>query len=299
MKTLLINKKLEGFDLYVKDIVCSESTSFYKNERFYNLVDSSYAEYYLDVKKENINQIYYLINSDDFLTNFEFIQIGENEEMIRYRVNVMDYKRINGFDYDKYIVCLDKGYNCDNYLSHFQSLVRIDDSYDGLDLSLGLYDQYLNLDEIVISSKLSLFLDKSVGDYVDLYFEYEGEVIKKSLKIKSVVEEDIFCLYHNSNWSYSFYKDVIGFKNKDLMINKVIIYEGVKEGYVQVNDAYKEVLEQLDEMFSKIKNTAFTLNVIVTCSSLFILILLEVFHNKFKKEYFSYLKLLNVEKKNA
>lgn len=300
IKNLLINKEIEGFNLYIKDVIYMENTSFYINDRFYKVTgDNDYVEYYLDTKKENINDMFYIINSDDLLSNFNFIKISESGELVRYRVELSESKIINNFEYDNYIVCLDKGYDCLNYLNHFESLVRIDDCSNINDISLGVYDKKLSLNEIVISSGLSKYLVKEKGESISLYFEYNDLVNKVDLYVKDIIQEDSYYLYHNSEWGYYFFKDILCFDNDDLLVKNIIVYDEVKESYVVSNDIYKEMLEEINSVFNNIKKVTFILNIIVTCSSLAILILLELFHNKFKREYFSYLRRLNVEKKNA
>ena len=68
-------------------------------------------------------------------------------------------------EYDKYIICLSEGYNCLNYLNHFNSLVAIDDFKDISELDLNVIEENLSLDEIVISTSLSDILNKKEGDY--------------------------------------------------------------------------------------------------------------------------------------
>ena len=128
---------------------------------------------------------------------------------------------------------------------------------------------------------------------------YDNYIKDVDLIIKDVISEKDYFIYHNSNWSYSFFKDVVGFKEQDLMVNNIVIFEDLKEGYIVSEDIYKEMIGELKYLFLKIKKITFVLNTIVTLFSIIVLILLEIFNNKFKKEYFSYLKQLNVEKKNA
>lgn len=300
LKTLLVNKKIDKYNLYIKDIFNNDYTSFYVNDRFYKVIDDvEYVEYYFDVKKECISDMFSLIKKDDLLSNFNYIKIGENSGFIRYKIELANSQIIDEFEYDNYVVCLDKGYDCLNYLNRFESIVRIDDFNELNNVYLGIYNKNMGLDEIAISSSLSELLDKDKGDEIRVYFKYNDLIYDYCLYIKEVIKSERYCLYHNSSWGYDFFKDVIGFNGEDLLIKNIIVYENVKEGYKKSEDIYKEVLIEINSILDNIKKVTFIINIIITLSSLIVLIILEVFNNKFKKEYFSYLRRLNIEKKNA
>lgn len=300
LKTLLINKKIDGYDLYVKDIVSSDYTSFYINERFYKVVEEvKYVEYYFDIKKENINNLFLIIKNDNLLSNFNYIKEGENDSLIRYKIELSNSQIINEFEYDNYVVCLNKGYNCLNYLNRFESLVKIDHFSNLNNIYLKTYDDKLMLNEVVISSSLSNLLSKGKGDVIEVSFEYNDFIHDFSLYVKEIIKSDNYILYQNSDWGYTFFKDVIGFSSEDLLIKNIIVYEKIRNGYRKSDDAYKKVMQEISEIFNNIKKVTTIVNIAVTLSSLIILVVLEIYNNKFKKEYFSYLKRLNIEKKNA
>lgn len=300
LKTLLVNKKVDGLDLYIHNIFNGEDTSFYINDRFYKVNENNeYVEYYFDTKKEYINDLFGIIKEDELLGNFDFIKIGETDDLVRYKVEISNSKIINDFEYDKYIVCLDEGYNCLDYLNPFTNLVSIDSKNEIDELSLQIYDNKIYLDEIVISSSLSIYLNKGIEETVNFYFEYKDIVHEISLNIVDVIEDDHYCIYHNSGWSYDFFKEILKFDNEDLIVKKMLVFDGLKEGYLKSENTYLDMFEEINLTFFKIKKVTFILNILVTSSSVIVLFFLELFFNKFKKEYLAYLHQLNVEKKNA
>ena len=113
LKTLLVNKKINHFSYQIKDIFDNEETVFFSNKRFNKIYENNeYEEYYFDVKKEDIELMFSVINKDDFLLNFDFIKVGESAESLRYRVELDDSKKFsNKIEYSKYIVCLKNGYS--------------------------------------------------------------------------------------------------------------------------------------------------------------------------------------------
>ncbi len=293
LQTLLVNKSINNFNYIIKEIFASEDNVILSNNRFNKVrEDYEYVEYYFDVSKEKVNELFSLINEDDLLVEFEYTKIGEADDYVRYLVEKKEGCNYDeNIDYSKYIVCLDKGYNC-NYIKPFYSLIKIDEE-DISDLSLKVVNDKLTLDEIIISSKLSLLLNKGKGEIIELFFEYIDSVEKVSLLIKDVIDSDEYLFYQNSKWSYDFFKYKLNFLNEDLVIKNILIYEEIKEDdYVDYNE-YKEIINYLVNKIKKMKKYLFIFNVSVSIVGISVLILLELFYNKFKKEYFGYLKIVN------
>lgn len=298
LKTLLINKKIDGFVYEIKNIFDDEKTVVLSNKRFSKLYeDNEYIEYYFDVKKDDLNKMFYLVNNDDFLMNFDYKKIGENEETLRYRVE-MDSKSKFAHDisYSSYLICLESGYDCLDYLNHFKTLVSIDGFYDISNLDLEMVDELLGLDEIIISSKLSEKLDKKVGDIIHLYFNYNNKIIDVYLKISNVIENDKYLLYHNARWSYDFFKEKVSFSEEDLQIENLLVYESIMDGDKKSFNAYEEAIKGAKDLLVDMSNMILLINIGINAGSIIVLVLLEIFYNKFKKEYLNYLKILKIKK---
>lgn len=294
IKMLLVNKEIEDFNVRVKDVFNNEENVVLSNNRFYKVYeDNEYEEYYFDILKINENEMFKVINNSEYLSNFKFSLIGENEEYLRYKVEKGKYFEKN-IPYEQYVVCLEKGYNCLNYFSHFESLVAVEDFEKTDQLDLKLSGKKMAVNEIIISSKLSDFINKTKGDSITLHFNYDDEYKKVSLVVIDVVDDNSFSFYQNSDWSYLFFEQLVGLSQKHLRIENIIIHENIKDGYHESDDVYKNMLLDFKGVFLKTKRRLLYLNVSLTIISLFILIILEVYQNKFKKEYYRFLKMIDV-----
>lgn len=296
LRVLLVNRKIKDYDYIVKNIFDNKETVILNNRRFNKIYeDNEHEEYYFDIKKEDEEYMFEVINKDDFLLNFDFIKVGENEDLIRY---IVEDKNSSNFSYDnieysKYIVCLDGGYNCLDYLNHFSSLVSINDFKNISELDLEIIDKNLNLDEIVLSSNLAQKLDVEVDDVINFYFNYNEKIAEIPLIVKEIINSNKYLIYHNSYWSYSFFKEKLAFKNKDLMIKNIVIYDELKNGYKISENIYEEALKEVKSVLSETNRVIDIVNISVNLTSLLIVVLIELFYNKFKKEYFSFLRTIN------
>lgn len=295
LRVLLVNKKINAYNYVVKNIFDNKETVVLSNKRFNKIYENNeYDEYYFDVKKEHEEYVFEIIEEDEFLLNFDFVKVGENEDSIRYVVKVDDssnfqYQNIN---YSKYIVCTAKGYDCLNYLNHFSSLVSINDFKEIGELDLEITQQKLTLDEIILSSKLAEKLNLKANDIADFYFNYKDKIVKIPLLVKNVINCNKDLIYHNSNWGYEFFKEKVQLESKDLIIKNIAIYEDLKEGDKISENAYGEALKEVKDILEDTNTIINVVNISVNLTSILIVVLIELFYNKFKKEYFSFLKIV-------
>lgn len=291
LRTLLVNKKINEFNLHINNIFESENTTILSNKRFNKvLTNNSYVEYYFDINKAYINETFKMINSDDFLSEFTYVKIGESEETYRYNVKLVSKSFVGPINYEKYIVCLDKGYDCYNYLNHFENLVKVDDSE--IVIGFKTTSNELKLDEVVISSALKDKLNKSIDDQISMYFEYDGVIKQLNFIIKGIENDNDYYIYHNSSFSYLLFSKLLNYKEEDLTIKNIIIFEDLQIGDKYEMNLYKEVLQEVSNMFDKMNRIINVINISVTIISVIILVFLEFFYNKFKKEYNRYLKFI-------
>ena len=117
--------------------------------------------------------------------------------------------------------------------------------------------------------------------------------------IKDIVYCNDYILFQNSEWSYSFFKDVLGFNFSDLRIKELLVYEEIKKGDYKGNNEYNDLIEEFKNFFMNMKKSIQCISLVLTSSSIAILVVLEVIQTKFKREYFNYLKLLNVKIKKG
>ena len=200
IKTLLINTKIEPFSLEIKYIFEVDENTVFSNKRFFYVLEKcEYEEYYFDILKRDKNNVFKLVNENNFLRNFSFVNIGENEEYLRYRLELKEYKYFGNIDYQKYIVCLDKGYDCLDYLNHFSTLGAIDNFVEMGNLNFNVIDMNLNIEEIIISSSLSEKLNKGVNSKITFYFEYNDVIISQDFIVKKIVTCDDYVIYQNSD----------------------------------------------------------------------------------------------------
>lgn len=294
VKTLLINKKINEFNYYINDIVSSESTRILSNKRFNKVLsNNTYIEYYLDIKKEYLNEAFKMINSDSLLSEFTFTRIGELDNEYRYILKLENKSYNYPINYNNYIVCLEKGYDCYNYLNHMNSLVKVDDIDENINFNV--VGNKLELNEIVISSLLSEKINKGISENITLYFDYNGDIKKVNFIIKDIIVSKSLNIYHNSSFTYLLFKDLLKYNNEDLIIKNIIVYEDIKENDKLEKSLYKEILNEVKVMFNRVNSIVSSINIVVTFTSLMVIIFLEYFYNKFKKEYMLYLKFLNVK----
>lgn len=294
IKTLIINKEVQHFNFKIKDTFDSEENVVLSNKRFYKFYeDNEYEEFYFDILKENKNKMFATINNNEYLSNFKFILIGENESHLRYKVEVGKFFN-KPFEYENYLVCLNKGYNCLNYLKHFETLVAIDQFKKIENLDLKLIDKDLKLDEIVVSSKLSNVLNKKEGEFIEFLFNYDERYISIDLKIVEIIEDDSLRLFQNNDWSYNFFDELVGLSQEDLRVESIVIYDNLKNGYYKSDDIYNEIVNELRKIIDDMKKLISYINISMSVISLVILIVIEVYQNRFRKEYYRFLKMLNV-----
>lgn len=301
LKSILIGRIINDFPFFINDIFDNESTVVLTNRRFFRIYENNdYKEYYFDVLKINKDRLFGVINSNDFLLNFNYIRIGESEEHYRYRVEVKKNKNFIGdnIGYSKYIVCMEKGYNCLDYFNHFNSLVSIENFKEVSRIDFKLYDGELGIREIVLSSGLSKELGKIEGDEISLNFEYRGVMNSVKLRIIGIINDSRYYLCHNSWWTYTFFESVLGFDNEDLQINNLIVYGKINEDDYRENDYYNNLISELKDTLLRVKKIIFLLNLFIMVINILILILLEIFNNRFKKEYYMYLDVLNIKISN-
>lgn len=300
VNSLLINKKLNDFPYTIEGVIETEETVVFSSKRFFKIYENNdYDEYYFDIEKDNKEMLFKKIGKSTLLSNFEFTLIGENEDHQRYKAEVKEYKYFNDINYNEYLVCLDNGYDCNNYMNHFNTLVKIDDFKDINLLELSVYKGNLNQNEIVVSSKLLEVLNKGVGDAITLIFEYKGTFKEIKLYIKDIIYCNDYILFQNSEWSYSFFKDEIGLDFSDLRIKDILVYEDVKKGDYKGNNEYNDLIEEFKNFFINMKKSIQCISLVLTSSSIVILVVIEVIQTKFKREYFNYLKFLNVKIKKG
>ena len=176
-------------------------------------------------------------------------------------------------------------------------MVSIDKFKDISSIDLEVVSDNMSLDEIVISSALSEKLDKKQGDSINFYLNYNDKIIVVPLMVKYVVNKDKYLICHNSQWSYSFFKEKVELGEEDLQINNIIIYEKLKKGYFASDNVYENALNEIKSLLNDTNRFICLVNVALNGGSILVLFLLEKFCNKFKKEFFNYLKILNVEYK--
>ena len=295
IKTLLINKKINEFDLKIKKIFNSDENVVFSNKRYFQIYEENeYVEYYFDILKEDKNNIFKIINNNEYLSNFNFILIGENTTHLRYRVEVERYfsKEI---EYNDYLICLEKGYNCLNYYNSFETLTSVDDVRDIQGLKLKIYKEKLKENQVVISSSLSDLLQKRLGEQIAFNFKYKDEIIPINLTIVDIVEENNYYIYQNSEWSYKLFSEQIGYDEEDLRVKNIVIFENIKQGYHESENLYKTMIDEIRNLLSSMKQKLVLVNLGLSVVNIAIVIILEIYQNKFKKEYFEYLRFLNIE----
>ena len=195
-----------------------------------------------------------------------------------------------------------------NYLNHFDNLVGINEFKDIEKLRLEIISENLTFDEIVVfsgptilippteivvSSKLAKELNAKINDTINFYFNYKESVIKVSVVIKNIVNNEEYIIYHNSNWSYYFFKEKVGLEQKDLVIKNIVIYDDVKKGYRVSDNAYENALKEVRNILKRTNDIISIVNMGANIGSALVVVLIELFYNKFKKEYFAFLNVIS------
>ena len=111
--------------------------------------------------------------------------------------------------------------------------------------------------------------------------------------VKNILSSNSYLIFHNSNWSYEFFKEKLNLENKDLIIKNIVVYESVKEDYRVKEDAYKLALKEVGVFLKDTNGVINLVNLGVNSISIITVVLIELFYNKFKKEYFSFLNVIN------
>ena len=80
-----------------------------------------------------------------------------------------------------------------------------------------------------------------------------------------------------------------------MRIKNLVVYEEIKEDDYKSDDAYNALINEFKEKLHNMKKTIFFVSLSFTMISIVILIVLEFYQNKFKKEYFNFLKSINIK----
>ena len=181
-----------------------------------------------------------------------------------------------------------------------------------------------NLNEIVISKGLaekfdknSLCLGKSLEISGEIEEYYENETLEKiynssTLTIVGIVDENQNYLYHNGNWTISFFRDKLGVSNFLLIPTGIVIEfpeksdaENVFEELKEIAKDYK-VVSPIDELKVNIKTTLDYANTILVIFSILALIISILFLGTVvmlnileSKNDVNLLKVLGIKKKDS
>lgn len=126
---------------------------------------------------------------------------------------------------------------------------------NGNDISFTPLECNLSNYEVIVSSKLyELVKSNKLGvKKGDKYYE---------LEIKDVVEDDELIIYHNSYWSYAFFKDVFDYKDYECIGNTIAFLDSSDENLNILSEAYsnldfvcplKEVNKEIEKMVDKVQ----------------------------------------------
>ena len=78
-----------------------------------------------------------------------------------------------------------------------------------------------------------------------------------------------------------------------MIIENILIFEEIKEGYAISENPYELALKDIRRLIKDTNKVVSFINVSLNLGSLIVLFILENYCNKFKKEYFKYLSIIN------
>lgn len=222
IKNDLIGKKL-NHDVLVNykiiDVVFSNENGIQINDREAFILqleehyDNNYLEYYLEIKKNDLNDFYNKINTIDILLKYDFILIYEQDEMMIFCVKECEnaYFSLDELKRNNLIACSEIGYSCNTFdFSSINSLVYIDDFYLDSRIKYDIYKRELKNTEIVISSSLANYLQKSINDKINLVFYFDDMFhYLDNVTIIDIIDNENFYIYH-TKYDYDFYKEIFG-----------------------------------------------------------------------------------------
>lgn len=201
-----------------------------------------------------------------------------------------------------------------NFLNSLADGLRFSSNYGKL-----LYGRKpVNLNEIVISKGLAETLDSEtlcLGKYLSFageiseYYDENGNILKEYNKAKILVvgitDETKNYVYHNPNWSISFFRDKLGVSNF-FLIPKAVVFEFENEGLA--NEALKvfeestfdyKFVNPMDELNSNVNSTldyantillAFSvLSTVISVLLLGTVLMLDIIESKGEVQMFKYL----------
>ena len=137
-------------------------------------------------------------------------------------------------------------------------------------------------------------LNKKEGEFIEFLFNYDERYISIDLKIVEIIEDDSLRLFQNNDWSYNFFDELVGLSQEDLRVESIVIYDNLKKRYYKSDDIYNEMVNELRKIIDDMKKLISYINISMSLISLVILIVIEVYQNRFRKEYYRFLKMLNV-----
>lgn len=272
--------KFNNYELkfLIKDVLFGEENKIYFNDiesliyKLNQLHRNNQINYYISIYKNKIREFYNLINSNELLLsyNFDFISREGDLEYFLVSESKEKYFSKDEINQNNLLACSDISISCNSFnFSFFNTLMYID-TYDVFyKVKYQKKDYDLSYQEIVISQGLADYLNKSMGDKINLKF-YMNDLFYnlENVTIKEVVNDKGLIIYHDK---YDF--DLFNEKFNVLIRSKFAYSD--KKLYYQKTDSFdsdytKETKLYLNDLFNIVK-IAIYISFLISICVLFII----------------------------
>ena len=213
----LVYRASEEYSFKIVDIVEGDNVIFLQDKsRIYDLLKNEINDYlqtyYINIKKDKLEEFYRKINLIDSLLKYDFNEYYKDEQRVYFLVREASnmYFSYEELKQEKLIGC-NEIISCDVFTFTNISSIRSIDNFDfNGKIKFMMVDEYVLDNEVIISSSLSEVLKKKKGDYLTIKHYFNESLYVENVVINDVIESKENYLYHNSRYPYSTYNRLSG-----------------------------------------------------------------------------------------
>jgi len=249
-------------------IVVSYDNEIIKRIEQFHADDNSIKKYYIVVSDEKLDSFFDKINTIDSLLNYNFNFLYKDNGNNYFLITDIEYKYFSEEELNKenVIACSDYSYSCSSIdFGKFKSIYYIDNIEVKDKIFYEESMESLHYNEIVISSSLSRYINKDVGNIISLRFYIEDSFyVLEDVRIVDVIDNEKLTIYH-SDYDYNLFKEKF---NQNVRI--AYLYSDKSLSYSKMNCFHYELISETKDSINRL------INFIKICTLVFVIIMIVV-----------------------
>jgi ABC-type lipoprotein export system ATPase subunit len=295
IKENLIGKKFkyignESYEYEIKEIVEGENLIYVNDvSKIKSILLTEYIDYvenyYIVISDSKLSLFYKKINSLKELLKYDFYEYyseGQDHYFFIQKAK-HEYFSYDEIENNNFISC-SSIISCSafDYLN-LKGLYYIDNIDVHNIIKFEKADLNLNDDEIVISSALSTYLNKTMDNTITLKYYLYDSFYNKNYKIKEIINDDKLVIYSNYKYLYSLVYELSG------KADRIEYVVGDSKLYKSSNLIYSEVIEETKNLVFEFLTIV---NRVIYTIYLVMIILIFMIEHKRNKKWYGFHKLL-------